>query len=90
MVAFIALVLFCYCLYILETDFSWWAIGGIVVSILVALWYCGTFLQMIKKHPMNTAGGGAMPHYPFWLLQNAHMEYCSHGRIWNVHNGSND
>ena len=39
-VAFIALVLFCYCIYLLETNFSWWAIGGIVVSILVALWYC--------------------------------------------------
>jgi hypothetical protein len=39
MVAFIALVLFCYCVYLLESSFSWWAIGGIVVSVLVAIWY---------------------------------------------------
>lgn len=38
-VAFIALVLFCYCVYLLESSFSWWAIGGIVVSVLVAIWY---------------------------------------------------
>lgn len=38
-VAFIALALFCYCVYLLESSFSWWAIGGIVVSVLVAIWY---------------------------------------------------
>lgn len=39
-IAVLALVLFCYCMYLLETSFTWWAVGGIVVSILVALWYC--------------------------------------------------
>ena len=38
-IAVLALVLFCYCVYLLESAFSWWAIGGIVVSVLVAIWY---------------------------------------------------
>ena len=39
-VAFIALVLFCYCMYLLETSFTWWAVGGIVIVVIVACWYC--------------------------------------------------